>query len=123
MPHYKLNEADEGFLDTPQGGVLMASGISGTETFIERDKDATVRIVLQTVGVATVDGGVLEAFIEIGDACARGEDGPAAADTHLQASQSVQVVVKPGERISFKAYPKASGVKVLRTVVYTADLR
>ena len=35
--------------------------------------------------------------------------------------QSVQVVVKQGERLNFKAYPTATGAKVLRTVVYTAD--
>ena len=54
---------------------------------------------------------------------AKGEDGPAAADAHLQTSQSVQVVVKPGERLSFKAYPQAVNARILRTLVYTADLK
>jgi hypothetical protein len=123
MAHVKLNEADDDFLSISQGGVLVSSGISGTETFIERDRDTTVRIVLQTVAVATLDGAVLEACIEVGGANARGEDGPSPADSHLQASQSVQVVVKAGERISFKAYPKSANARVLRTVVYTSDMK
>ncbi len=123
MAHYKLNEADDDFLALPQGAVRVFSGVSGTETFIERDRDATVRIVLQSVAAATADGARLEAYIEIGGGVAKGEDGPAAADAHLQTSQSVQVVVKPGERLSFKAYPQAVNARILRTLVYTADLK
>jgi hypothetical protein len=123
MAHFKLNEADETFLGTPQGAVMISSGVSGTDTWIERDKDSTVRIVLQTVAYAMADAATLQACIDIADASARGEDGPAPAETHLQAMQSVQVVVKAGERLAFKAYPNCANAKVLKTVVYTADLK
>lgn len=107
----------------PQGGVLVAAGASGTSSFIERDRDCTVRIVLQSVAYATGDGAILEACIEIGDAEARGQDGPAPADAHLKAIQSLQVVVKAGERVTFRAYPRAANAHVLRTVVFTADMK
>ena len=123
MAHFKLQEDDHAFLNVPDGAVMVAAGVSGAETWIERDKDVTVRIVLQSVAVATGDDARLEAVIDIGEGSARGEDGPAAADSHLQAMQSVQVVVKQGERLSFKAYPRAINAKVMRTVVYTADLK
>ena len=123
MAHMKLNEADEDFLGVPQSAVMIASGVSGTETFIERDKDATVRIVLQTVAFAHADGARLKTCIEVGDAQAFSEDGPAPTDHHLQSVQSIQVVVKAGERLSFKAYPIATSATVLKTVVYTADLK
>jgi hypothetical protein len=32
-------------------------------------------------------------------------------------------VVRPGERISFKAYPKPRSARVLRTLVYSMDMR
>lgn len=121
--HYKLNEEDDGFLELPQGAVLVASGTSGTDSWLEREKDATVRIQVSTVAVATSDGATLQAVIQIGDAVAKSEDGPAPADTHLRAVQSIQVVVKPGERVTFKAYPEAASARVLRTMVYTADVR
>ena len=123
MAHFKLNEADQEFLNVPQGAVMISSGVSGTETWIERDKDVTVRIVLQTVAHATADAATLQACIEIGDGCAKGEDGPAAAENHLHAMQSIQVVVKGGERLAFKAYPRTTSAAVLKTVVYTADLK
>ena len=120
--HFKLTEEDDGFLNPPQGALLVASGSDGTSSFLERDKDATVRIMLACVGVATADGASLEAVIEVDGATASGHAGPVQADTHVQALQSVQVVLKPGQRLSFKAYPNASSVRVLKTVVYTADL-
>jgi hypothetical protein len=121
MAHFKLHEDDHAFLNVPDGAVMVSAGVSGAETWIERDKDVTVRIVLQSVAIATGDDARLEAVIDIGDSSARCEDGPTAADGHLQVMQSVQVVVKQGERLSFKAYPRAINAKVMRTVVYTAD--
>lgn len=123
MAHVKLHEDDEAFLAVPQNGVMLSSGMSGAETWIERDKDVTVRIVLQIVAIATSDGARLEAHIEIGDGAAKSEDGPVPVDTRLKAMQSVQTVVRQGERLSFKAYPQPTNAKVLRTVVYTADLK
>ena len=120
--HFKLNEEDDGFLALPQGTVLVASGTDGAHTFLERTHDTTVRIVVASVGVATADGAALEAVIEVGDAKASGHAGPVQADTHVQALQSVQVVIKPDQRLSFRAYSNASNVRVLKTVVYTADL-
>jgi hypothetical protein len=123
MAHFKLNELDDQFLDLPPGAILVAAGTSGAESWLERDKDATVRLVIAAVAVATADAAGLETVIEVSGSDARGEDGPAAADTHLQALQSVQLVVRPGERINFKAYPKAHNARVVRTLVYSADLR
>ncbi len=122
MAHFKLNDGDEKFLAVPQDGVLVFAGASGTETFIERDRDVTVRIMVKSVGVATADDGVLEVAIELGDARAKGQDGPLPNESTLRASQSVQVIVKAGQRLAFKAYPTATNVMVLRTVVSTADM-
>jgi hypothetical protein len=121
MAHFKLNDADEHFLQVPQDAVLIFAGASGTDAWIERTEDVTVRLSVKSVAVATADGATLEVCIDIAGATARGEDGPAPAETQLRASQSVQVVVKAGERLVFKAYPKANNAKVLRTVVWSAD--
>jgi hypothetical protein len=88
MAAYKLNEEDDHFLEAPQGALLVASGADGAETWIERAKDATVRVVIASVAVATADGAALEAVIEVDGARAHGSAGPAAADTHLQSIQS-----------------------------------
>jgi uncharacterized protein (TIGR02284 family) len=120
--HYKLSEQDTHFLDVPKGAEIIFSGSSGTQTWIERAQETVVRIGIQTVGVAIGEGASLSVCIEVGDQSALGEDGPAALETHLNASQSVQLVVKPGDRVAFKAYPKAENVQVLRTVVWASDL-
>jgi len=123
MANLKLNDDDDRFIAVPADAVLMFAGASGTETWIERDRDSTVRIIAKSVAVATADGGTLEMCIEVKDGCARGQDGPAPQEGRLRASQSVQVVVKSGERLAFKAYPKATGATVLRTVVCAAEVR
>lgn len=123
--HDKLNESDEGFLDPPDGALLLGEGVDGAETWIERDRTATVRIVVATVAVAHGGQGVLDAVIEMQGGTARAQDGPRSAEDHhqhLQAVVSVQAVVKEGERLSFKAYPRAQGARVLRTVVYTTEV-
>jgi hypothetical protein len=122
MAHFKLNDAEEKFLQVPQDGVLVFAGSSGTESFIERDRDATVRIVIKAVGAATADGGVLGVTLEVGDAKSSGQDGPFPNESTLRASQSVQVMVKAGQRLAFKAYPTATNALVLRTVVSIADM-
>ena len=121
--HYKLNEEDDSFLEVPQGSMMVAAGVDGTQSWIEREKDVTVRLQISTVGVATSDGATLDAVIEVDGAVAKAQDGPSPADTHLKTIQSVQLVLKEGQRVSFKAYPQASGVRVLRTVVHTTDLK
>ena len=125
MAHDKLSETDEGFLDLPQGAVQVSAGVNGTESFLERDRTATVRLVISTVAVASAGGATLDAVIELDGETARAQDGPINSDhhQHLQAVQSVQVVVKEGERLKFKAYPQAAGARVLRTVVYTAEVK
>lgn len=123
MANHKLNEDDDRFVQVPADAVLMFAGAGGTETWIERERDTTVRIIAKSVGIATGEGGALEMCIEVKDGCARGQDGPAPADSRLRASQSVQVVVKAGERLAFKAYPTATHAAVLRTVVSAAEVR
>ncbi|MHB8284932.1 MAG: hypothetical protein ACYDD1_09685 [Caulobacteraceae bacterium] len=123
MAHFKLNETDDTFLETPQGALLVSSGTNGTESWLERDKDVTVRLVVATVAIATSDGATLAAVIEVNGATARAEDGPASSDTHLQAVQSVQIALKAGERVTFKAGPQSNGAKVMKTNVYAADIK
>ena len=123
MAHLKLNETDDSFLEVPAGAIMVSSGTNGTESWLEREKDVTVRLVIASVAIATSDGATLQALIEVNGASAKAEDGPASADTHLQAVQSVQLMVKQGERINFKAHPDASGAKVMKTVVYTSDVK
>ena len=126
MAHDKLNETDDGFLEAPSGAMRLSSGVNGVETWIERDKTATVRIVISTVAVATHGSATLEAVIETEHGTAKAEDGPLPSDNHndhLQAEVSVQAVVKEGERLKFKAYPNPQGARVLRTQVYAVDLR
>jgi hypothetical protein len=123
MTHFKLNDVDEHFLQVPQDAMLIFDGASGTETWIERDSDATVRLAIHSVAVATADAATLQVCIEVAGASAKGEDGPAPADFQLRAGQSVQMVVKAGERLNFKAYPTATNAQVLRTVVWAADLK
>jgi len=123
MAHLKLNDDDDKFIQVPGDAVMVFAGASGTESWIERDKDATVRIIIKAVGVATTEGGSLEVCIEVPGGVAKGQDGPSSLDTRLRASQSVQVLVKAGEKLAFKAYPNAAGAAVLRTVVLTADMR
>lgn len=123
--HDKLNEQDDDFLDPPDGALLLAQGVNGAETWIERDRTATVRIVVASVAAAGGGQGTLDAVIETDGGAARAQDGPRGSDDHhqhLQATVSVQVVVKEGERLKFKAYPQAQGARVLRTVVYTTDV-
>ena len=123
MAHYKLNDADENFLKIPLDAQVIFAGAGGTETWIERDRDSVVRIEVKAIAVATSDGGTLQACIQIGEDSAKGEDGPFPADGQLRASQSVQVLVKGGERLAFKAYPYATNAKVMRTIVWAADLK
>ena len=122
MARFKLTDADETFLKMPQGGALISAGSSGTETWIERDRDMAVHISIKSVAVATADGGTLQVCIDVGGETAKGQDGPSPLDAQLRASQAVQVLVKAGERVAFKAYPNPSGVQVLRTVVWAADM-
>lgn len=122
MAQFKLNETDEKFLALPEGAALMFAGTSGTETWIERERDTVVRIAVKSVAVATSGGGTLQASIEMAGAAAKGQDGPAPVESLLRVSQSVQVLVKAGQRLSFKAYPTASDALLLRTVVWAADL-
>jgi len=122
MAHHKLNEDDDRFLQVPQDATLIFAGLGGTETWIERAEDSVVRIGVKSVGVATSGGGSLEVCVAIGSDTAKGQDGPSPLDAPLRASQAVQVLVKAGERISFKAFPNPSGVQVLRTVVWAADM-
>jgi hypothetical protein len=123
MAHFKLSDVDEKFLHTPQDATLVFAGASGTETFIERDRDTVVRISIKSIAVATTDGGSLQVCIDIDGQSASGQDGPAEIETQLRASQGVQVLVKAGQRLAFKAYPKASNAQVLRTIVWTADMK
>ena len=122
MAHFKLNEDDDRFLQVPQDATLIFAGLGGTETWIERAEDQVVRIGVKSVGVATAGDGALEVCVEIGSDVAKGQDGPAAAETQLRASQAVQTLVKAGQRLAFKAYPNVTNAHLLRTVVWAADM-
>jgi hypothetical protein len=122
MAHFKLNEDDDRFLQVPQDATLIFAGLGGTETWIERAEDQVVRIGVKSVGVATAGNAALEVCVEIGSDVAKGQDGPAAAETQLRASQAVQTLVKAGQRLAFKAYPNATNAHLLRTVVWAADM-
>src|ERR1700761_6812289 len=123
MAHFKLNETDDTFLAVPAEGTVIFAGTTGTETWIERQNDTIVRISIKAVAIATSDGGTLEASIEIGGATAKGQDGPSSIEAQLRVSQTVQVRVKGGERLMFKAYPTARDAQLLRTIVWTSDLK
>ena len=123
MARFKLNDADEDFLKMPQGGALISAGSSGTETWIERDRDMVVHIQVKSVAIATADGGTLRVCIDMGGDSARGQDGPLPLESQLHASQSVQVLVKAGQRLAFKAYPVATNAEVLKTIVWAADFK
>ncbi len=123
MARYKLNEADEDFLKMPQGATLIFAGTSGTETWIERDRDMVVHIAIKSVAVVTADSGTLQACIEIGSDSAKGQDGPLPLESQLHANQSVQVLVKAGQRLAFRAYPVATNAEVLKTIVWAADFK
>jgi hypothetical protein len=123
MARFKLSDADENFLKMPQGGALISAGSSGTETWIERDRDMVVHISIKSVAVATADGGTLQVCIDVGGDTAKGQDGPLPIESQLQASQSVQVMVKAGQRLGFKAYPVAHEAEVLKTIVWAADFK
>jgi hypothetical protein len=122
MAHLRLNADDEGFLALPKEAALIFAGASGTETWIERESDRVVRIGIMAVATATEAEATLAVSIEIGGQTATGQDGPAMIETQLRASQAVQVLVKAGERLAFKAYPTANGAQVLLTVVWAGDL-
>jgi hypothetical protein len=122
MAQFKLNDEEERFLVAPQGASLLFAGASGTETWIERLEPTAVRIGIQAAAVATSDGGSLGVCIEVGGAAAKGEDGPAPVEYRLRATQSVEVLVTPGERLAFKAYPTTEHAQILRAVVWAADL-
>jgi len=121
MAHFKLNEEAENFLNLPEGATLIFAGTDGTETWIERKRDTIVRISMKSVAVCLSDAGVLQACIEIGGASAKGLDGPLPIEAQLRVSQSVQVLVKAGERLAFKAYPTTREAQLQRTVVWTSD--
>jgi hypothetical protein len=121
--HFKLNEEQNTFLSAPEGAVLLFAGASGTEAWVERAADAVVRIGIRAVAVATAEGGSLEVCIQVGENAARGRDGPAPIEYRLSASQSVDVLVRGGDRVSFKAFPTVENAQILRTVVWTSDLK
>jgi hypothetical protein len=76
---------------------------------------------MKSVAVALSDAGLLEACIEIGSSSAKGLDGPLPVEAQLRVSQSVQVLVKAGERLAFKAYPTTREAQLQRTIVWTSD--
>jgi hypothetical protein len=81
-----------------------------------------VRLGVKSVGVATGPGGTIEVALHIGEDVARGKDGPAPEHTQLRASQSVQVLVRAGQRLSFRAETHAENAHPLRTVVWAGDM-
>jgi hypothetical protein len=122
MAHQKLTDADETFLRFPGRATMLFAGVSGTETWIERARDTIVHIGVRTVASAGADEATLQACISMAGATASGRDGPWPLGEPLRACQAVEVLVKAGERLAFKAYPIAENARVLRTVVWVMDL-
>ena len=122
MAHYKMNPEDEAFLQVPREASLLFAGAEGTETWIERTRDTVVRLSVNSVAMATADGGTLEVVIDVGGAQAKGRDGPAALEGQLRARQGVQVLVRAGEKLAIKAYARADKAVVMRTIAWAADL-
>jgi hypothetical protein len=100
---------------------MLFAGVGGTDTWIERDRDTVVHILVRSVASAAADNATLEACIAIGDGVARGRDGPWTLGASLRAAQAVEVIAKAGERLAFKAYPVAENAQVLRTAVWVLD--
>ena len=119
---FKLSDDDNRFLEAPAGSAVLSTGASGTESRIERSQDAVVRIGIQAVAVATSQGGSLAVTIEAGDGASKGRDGPSGIEQHLTAGQSVDVLVKAGAALAFKAYATPDNAQLLRTVVWSLDV-
>jgi uncharacterized protein (TIGR02284 family) len=119
--HFKLNDDDNRFLEVPKGASVLSTGSAGTEGSLERAEDTVVRIGIQSVGVAISQGGSLSVTIEAGDSSSKGRDGPAPMEQHLAAGQSVEVLVKAGAALPFKACATPENAQLLRTVVWSLD--
>jgi uncharacterized protein (TIGR02284 family) len=119
---FKLSDDDNHFLEAPAGSAVLATGSGGTESRIERSQDTVVRIGIQAVAVATSQGGSLAVTIEAGGSASKGRDGPSAIEQHLTAGLSVDVLVKAGAALAFKAYATPDNAQVLRTVIWSLDV-
>lgn len=120
--HFKINEDDEHFLQVPADSSLIFAGLGDTETWIERAADCVVRLTVKSVAVATGPQGFIEVCLVVGADRAHGRDGPATEGAQLRASQSAQVLVKAGERLSFRAETHGENAHLLRTVVFAGDM-
>lgn len=119
---FKLNDDDNRFLEPPSGSAVLSAGAGETNSSIVRAKDTIVRIGIQSVAVATSQGGSLSVTIEVGDSSSNGRDGPAPMEHHLAASQSLEVLVKAGAPLAFKACASPEDAQLLRTVVWSLDV-
>jgi uncharacterized protein (TIGR02284 family) len=118
----ELTEEDNKFLEPPEGSTVLAAGSGGMEGRIERATDTVVRIGVQSVAVATAQGGGLSISIEAGGAKAEGRDGPAPMERRLSASGSLEVLVKSGVAITYRAQATPTDAQLLRTIVWSLDL-
>jgi uncharacterized protein (TIGR02284 family) len=121
--HFALTDGDNSFLEIPSGSAVLSTGAAGTETSIQRTQDTVVRIGIQAVAVATSQGGSLSVTIEAGEVASKGHDGPAALEHHLAVGQSVEVLVRAELALAVKAYATPNQAELLRTVVWSMDLR
>ena len=119
---YELSDEDNRFLALPEGSAMLSAGASGTESVIQRTVDSVVRIGIQAVAVATAEGGRLSVAIEASGASSRGQDGPAPIERRLTAAQTIEVLVKAGAVLPFKATAATEGAELLRTVVWSLDI-
>jgi uncharacterized protein (TIGR02284 family) len=119
---FELNDADNRFLAVPAGAAVLSAGSSGTEGRIQRSEETVVRIGIQSVAVATSQGGRLSLSIEAGGNASSGHDGPGQIEQHLTASGSLEVLVKAGDALAFKAWATPEDAQLLRTVVWSIDV-
>jgi uncharacterized protein (TIGR02284 family) len=119
---FELTDDDHRFLALPEGSALLSAGVDGTESVIQRAADAVVRVGIQSVAVATSEGGSLSVVIEAGGVSSKGRDGPAPIERHLTAGQTMEVLVKAGDAVTIKASASCEEAELLRTVVWSLDV-
>jgi uncharacterized protein (TIGR02284 family) len=119
---FQLSDADAGFLEVPAGAAVLSTGADGADGRLERTQDTVVRLGVQAVAVATSPGGSLSVTIEAGAGMSNGRDGPGPIEHRLSAGVTLEVLVRAGAAVPFKAVATPQDAQLLRTVVWSQDV-